>query len=125
MRIGKAFDQRTEFHIGVGVDRYGQSIVANERERAISSALLLLTRNYGGASVTRQEGAWVNPRTGDLVVEPGITLAAYGNLRAPGVFVDSSDMALALAREFRQACVIVAEIQTDKYGFHAWEVWDD
>lgn len=94
---------RTEWHIGIGEDSTGMPIPDNEAQAMIRAALEHVSREYGGASVTRQDGAWVDP-SGRLIVESGITIVAYSEHPK-----DAEQTAVRLCHLFRQTAVIVAE----------------
>ena len=102
---------RTEWHIGIGEDSEGMPILEDEAQAMIRSALEHVSREYGGASVTRQQGAWVDP-SGRLIVESGITIVAYSEHPK-----DAEQTAVRLCRLFRQTAVLVAKFEPQ--GFMA------
>lgn len=67
---------RLEFHLGTGEDRDGKPIHPERQVGHRQRMLYLTASRYGGASITEQTGAWINPE-GVFVSEPGVTVVAY------------------------------------------------
>lgn len=68
---------RTEFHLGIGVDRWDAPISKDRGDLIATGALALVCEEYEGASMVFQEGGWTNPER-KLIMERGITIVAYG-----------------------------------------------
>lgn len=77
--------------IGIGEDRDGQAIVGDAADRMIDHARLMFASIYGGFTMVRGEGGWIDP-SGRTVTEPCIVFTVH---------TDAAQDYRATARELR------------------------
>lgn len=67
---------KIEFGFGIGEDKNRKPIPLGKREAALNQITMKAASRFGGYTVYRTYGGWINGLS-DLVEEPGITLLTH------------------------------------------------
>lgn len=119
VRITKVMNERTEYCLGIGVSRFGRPIPDDVARAMTARALETVTRAHGGASLTGQMGAWINPN-GDTIREPGITLVAFGPVMPESGYQNQEGVCVELLRILNQQAMFLSKIGPN--GIRACEI---
>lgn len=100
---------KLEFGFGVGLDSKGKKLSETVRAAGIEAIRTLATKLYGGCTVVKTAGDWLDPITGLLHSEEGRTVIVYVEL--PFVqeryTANRKRMVAEIRKQLRQAAVAV------------------
>lgn len=94
----------TRWYVGIGKDKDGRTILPDAADIGIRIALSGLSRRFGGATVIRTEGGWIDAG-GRLITEKSIILEVIG----PCTPSQANNMRDTLTGLFNQSSVLVVQ----------------
>lgn len=119
---------KIEFGFGVGEDKYRKPIASVTLDQALGIICELAAKRFGGYTLYDTVGGWVNPKTNNLIKEPGMTLMVFCSIHSdpfsPGSNIVEERMrkeALDASQNFvkvikdvlNQECVCVTTTEVD------------
>ena len=98
--------------VGIGKQGNGVPLASTTVERALEDIRLRMAITFGGVTVARHEGDWINA-SGERITEQGVTLYTYSQLTRGETECALRRLGDSLKTQLSQDCVIITIERAD------------